>query len=59
MRGSILPPKEQECPVEMSDIIQECMARDPDERPSAKDIFLYVPRPTAAPAPSWLPLHAC
>ena len=43
MRGSILPPDRQQCPQAMNDIIQECMASNPEERPSAKDVFLCVP----------------
>ena len=41
MRGHITVPSEEECPDELRQLIQDCMHREPDKRPSATEVFRY------------------
>ena len=40
VRGAIPPPSAEQCPEAVTQIIQECMSRKPEDRPTAKDVFV-------------------
>lgn len=42
-RGEMFCPSLEECPPEVARIIQECMCRDPKDRPSAREIYRCSP----------------
>lgn len=43
MRGHVRTPVvPSECPKELVTIIEKCMSRDPDERPSASEVYFML-----------------
>ena len=42
-RGEMFCPSPEECPPAVTRLIQECMRRNPRDRPSAREIYRHVP----------------
>ena len=43
-RGEMFCPSPEECPPAVTRLIQECMRRNPRDRPSAREIYRHVRR---------------